>query len=103
MEAFEDPTDVGNSPKYHTGKPCIEPGCGRPAGTAWSPYWCFECNVKRIKRIDHQLEMLIRQLEEKRKGDQPMGTESNLKTDVYDSIFAQIVRIGFKQAEGVYP
>ena len=57
--AFEDPHNDGNSPRYHTGKKCIE-GCGRPAGTAWSPFWCFECNVERIKRIDTQLKAAIK-------------------------------------------
>ena len=55
MEAYEDPKNEGNSSKYHTGKVCIE--CQeRPAGTAWSPYWCYECNVERMKRITKQME-----------------------------------------------
>ncbi len=59
MESFEDPNHIGNSPAYHTGKPCIEPGCERPAGTAWSEHWCFECNVERIRRIDKALNELV--------------------------------------------
>jgi len=59
MSGFDDPKDEGNSDKYHTGQLCIE-GCGRPAGTAWSPHWCFECNVKRINRISKQLEVMSR-------------------------------------------
>lgn len=55
MIAYKDPDNPGNSDKYHTGKNCIEPGCNNPAGTAWSPFWCFPCNVKRIERIDSQL------------------------------------------------
>lgn len=58
MEAlfpFEDPKHPGNQKNYHTGKLCIE-GCGRPAGTWWSPLWCFECNVKRIKGINAQFD-----------------------------------------------
>jgi hypothetical protein len=31
-------------------------GCDRPAGTLWSPYWCFEHNVERIRRISRQLD-----------------------------------------------
>lgn len=58
---FDDPNDEGNSPKYHTGKLCIE-GCGRLAGTAWSPYFCFECNVKRIRRINEELDQILQQL-----------------------------------------
>ena len=57
MKAYQDPNNKGNSSKYHTGKLCIE-GCGRPAGTAWSPYWCFECNVKRMDRINTQFDAI---------------------------------------------
>lgn len=56
--AFDDPKDEGNGPEYHTGKKCIE-GCGRPAGTAWSPHWCFECNVVRMRRIEKNLREMI--------------------------------------------
>ncbi len=58
LEAFEDPNNSGNGALYHTGKPCVERGCARPAGTAWSPYWCFEHNVERIRRIDKQLQTI---------------------------------------------
>jgi len=52
---YNDPCDAGNSSKYHTGKVCVE--CGEsPAGTAWSPYYCFECNVERIDRINVSLQ-----------------------------------------------
>lgn len=56
---YNDPNHPGNSARCHTGKLCIE-GCGRPAGTAWSPYWCFECNVRRIDRINTSLEGLTK-------------------------------------------
>jgi len=49
----------GNSSKYHTGETCIEPGCDNPAGTAWSPHWCVECNIKRIDRITRQMEEIV--------------------------------------------
>lgn len=49
-----DPNDPDNGSEYHTGKPCIE-GCGRPAGTAWSPYWCQPCNAARLDKITGQL------------------------------------------------
>jgi len=52
IEPYEDPNHEGNSSQYHTGKVCIEQGCDKPAGTAWSPLWCFEHNVERIHRID---------------------------------------------------
>ena len=50
---YRDPADPYNGPKHHTGKPCIE-GCGRPAGTAWSPLWCQPCNAARMDRIGAQ-------------------------------------------------
>lgn len=57
MIAYQDPNNKGNSPKHHTGKKCVgDMGvvkkCDKPAGTAWSPYWCFECNVIRMDKID---------------------------------------------------
>ncbi len=63
MIAFEDPNHPGNTAKHHTGKPCIEPGCENPAGTAWSPYWCFSCNVARIRRIDGKLAQMAEESE----------------------------------------
>lgn len=58
LAPYEDPNHKGNSPRHHTGKLCIE-GCGRPAGTAWSPHWCQICNSERIKRINSQLEVIL--------------------------------------------
>lgn len=26
--------------------------CGEPAGTPWGPYWCPDCDDKRVARID---------------------------------------------------
>jgi hypothetical protein len=54
---YHNPADEFNGPQYHTGKLCIE-GCGRPAGTAWSPLWCQPCNVIRMDRIRAKLERL---------------------------------------------
>lgn len=66
MKAFEDPKYEGNSNKYKTGEPCIEQGCLYEAGTKWSPYWCFECNVKRMKRIDSQLNNMLETFDAKK-------------------------------------
>lgn len=55
LTAFEDPNHEGNSAAYHTGKPCRTKGCTAPAGTWWSPHWCFAHNVERIKRIESGL------------------------------------------------
>lgn len=51
---FDDPNCIGNSPKYHSGIPCIK-CCSRPAGTAWGEYWCFECNVARLKLLEEKI------------------------------------------------
>jgi hypothetical protein len=56
---YADPNHEGNGAKYHTGKPCIETGCERPAGTWWSPHWCFEHNVERMDRISASLDDII--------------------------------------------
>ena len=61
MAGYDDPKDPGNSKRYHTGKRCIEPGCNNPAGTAWSPYWCFQHNVERINRISQQLDAMVKE------------------------------------------
>jgi len=57
LPKYEDPDDTLNGPRYQTGKLCIE-RCGRPAGTAWSPYWCWRCNADRIGRISRSLNEL---------------------------------------------
>jgi len=59
LESYEDPNDSGNSPRWHTGKPCIEKDCTEPAGTAWSPFWCFKHNAERIRSIDRALTALV--------------------------------------------
>jgi len=56
---YNDRTCEGNSAKHHTGKICIEPGCNNPAGTAWSPYWCVDCNIERINLVTKQMEDLL--------------------------------------------
>lgn len=65
MENYENPNHDGNSTKHHTGKPCIEPGCDKPAGTAWSPYWCMEHNAERMTRIDASLEQIAARFRER--------------------------------------
>ena len=59
--SYSDRDDPRNGPDYHTGKACIERGCNNPAGTRWSPLWCFECNVARLQRINVQMENIVRQ------------------------------------------
>lgn len=38
-----------------SGRTCIEPGCDKPAGTLWGPYWCPEHDQERLDRIGRQL------------------------------------------------
>jgi hypothetical protein len=61
MKPYEDPNNPGNGPKYHTGKLCIE-GCGRPAGTLWSPHWCQPCNAARMTRVSQGFKLIADQL-----------------------------------------
>ena len=62
-EPWRNRADPGNGPAYQVGNSCIENGCERPAGTAWSPYWCFEHNVERMERVVRQLTELADRLE----------------------------------------
>jgi len=59
MAGYDDKQDPGNSPQYHTGKRCVGDGCENPAGTAWSPLWCVDCNIERIQRINKCFEELL--------------------------------------------
>lgn len=54
------PHDSCNDLKYRTGKICVEDGCNRPAGTAWSPYWCLQHNAERLDRITKQITAFIK-------------------------------------------
>ena len=62
MEKYQNPRSPLNGKKYRTGKLCVE-GCGRAAGTAWSPLWCQPCNAKRMDRITESLDRMIAKLE----------------------------------------
>lgn len=62
MAKCQDPNDPLNGPEHHTGKLCVE-GCGRPAGTAWSPHWCQPCNAERMDRISRNLRRMARRPE----------------------------------------
>lgn len=51
MQPWEDPNNEGNGPAHRSGHQCFD--CGSAdAGTRWSPYFCFACNVTRMRRID---------------------------------------------------
>ena len=60
---YNDPDAEGNGPHHHTGKRCIESGCTQPAGTGWSPLWCFAHNVARMDRISAGLVEAMKRFE----------------------------------------
>ena len=64
MAGYDDPNNEGNSSEHWTGKSCIEPGCNRPAGTAWGSHWCWKHNVERLDRIEGSLAKMIGKLKE---------------------------------------
>lgn len=66
MKPYEDPANPNNSPAYHTGKPCVEPDCSNPAGTAWSPFWCQACNARRLELVSTGLAVAQARLAEQR-------------------------------------
>lgn len=55
IQPYADPKHEGNSERYHTGKRCIEADCKNPAGTMWSPHWCFRHNRERMARLGRSL------------------------------------------------
>ena len=55
MELYEDKNCFENSAEFLSGLRCYEKDCENEAGTAWSPYFCVDCNIKRMKRIDKNL------------------------------------------------
>ena len=42
-----------------SGRTCVEPGCGKPAGTLWGPMWCPECDEKRLDHVSGQLDAIV--------------------------------------------
>lgn len=71
--AFENPDHVGNSSQFYSGRPCRAKGCGNPAGTMWSPLWCFTHNVERMNRITAGLTDATRRTEVAAVIDQSVG------------------------------
>jgi len=58
-DGYNDKKCEGNSSKCRIGGKCIEINCNNPAGTAWSPYWCVDCNIKRMDKITKQLDDIV--------------------------------------------
>lgn len=67
MEPYQDPNHENNDIRIHaSGKTCYE--CRKePAGTAWSPYFCFKCNVKRMDRISRNLRSIQESMQNRNK------------------------------------
>ena len=59
---YNDREAEGNSDKYKTGNKCLMTGCNNPAGTAWSPFFCVDCNIDRMDKITLQMEDIQRHM-----------------------------------------
>ena len=44
-----------------SGRTCID--CDQPAGTLWGPYWCPDCDVKRLDKISASLKQIAEELD----------------------------------------
>jgi hypothetical protein len=40
-----------------SGRKCVD--CGEPAGTKWGPYWCPDCDKKRLDRVTANLDSIM--------------------------------------------
>ena len=45
-----------------SGRACID--CGAPAGTRWGPYWCPDCDSRRLARISAQFDDILAAISE---------------------------------------
>lgn len=45
-----------------SGRDCID--CGKPAGTLWGPYWCPDCDVKRLDKISASLDSILADMQQ---------------------------------------
>lgn len=41
-----------------SGRTCLD--CDQPAGTLWGPYWCPDCDVKRLDQISASLDEFLK-------------------------------------------
>lgn len=96
MMNYENPDHDGNSPKWHTGKPCVEKGCKKPAGTWWSPAWCFDHNVERMKRISAGLDDAVKRAEIAALIDKETASLRNWAFEMSRTIKAMVMASGGK-------
>lgn len=96
MSPFEDRNHEHNSAKYHTGKKCTEKGCDHPAGTWWSPYWCFEHNVERMQRITASLTDITEKAEFQAKIDKATAELRSWAGEMSRTMKAMVIASGGK-------
>ncbi len=58
LPAWDNPASPLNGSEFFSGTACVESGCQNPAGTAWSPHWCWQHNAERMRRLRKQFELL---------------------------------------------
>jgi len=54
--ACDDLRHPGYGERHRSGKKCAV--CGKPAGTAWGPFFCPPCDIERKAGIEKSLEEL---------------------------------------------
>ena len=52
----------GHMCQQPSGRDCID--CGKPAGTLWGPYWCPDCDVKRLDKISANLDSILADMQQ---------------------------------------
>lgn len=97
MMNYENPEHDGNSPKWHTGKACVEKGCKKPAGTWWSPAWCFDHNVERMKRVSAGLDDAVKRAEIAALIDKETASLRNWAFEMSRTIKAMVLASGGKE------
>lgn len=96
MLPYQDPSHRGNSAEYHSGKPCREPGCKEPAGTAWGALWCFKHNVARMDRISASLDGMIEKARFSEAVAEAIRLDRKLLEEAYATQHALIIAAGGK-------
>lgn len=96
MMNYENPEHDGNSAKWHTGKQCVEKGCKRPAGTWWSPLWCFDHNVKRMRKVSDGLDDAVKRAEIAALIDKETASLRNWAAEMSRTMKAMILASGGK-------
>lgn len=94
MMNYENPDFEGNSEKYHTGKKCTVKGCDHPAGTWWSPFFCFEHNVERLKRITAGLDEAVKKAEVQALVDEATASLRGWASDMSRTMKAMVLASG---------